>query len=590
MKATWFGSADHPLFGRAYIPYHASARAGVVLCPPVGLEGTSASRTYKVLGERLAREGFAVLRVDYEGTGDSSGSGLDGERVSAWVNSIREGVDLVRSSGARTVAGIGMRLGATLLASVAGLCDLDSLVLWDPCESGRSYLREQQTLWSLHLGDSALASTTSPRNRSALFGPPSLDEPGTVEVLGELYSAATVQELSNLSIESARGNLAREVLVLNRPNSPPRRSLLERMADESVEWGEARGQEDLVDVQPGKAQVPMATIEEIASWLSETLGGAEQSSFRLPARTVAALDNGITEEIVRLGPLGLFGVLTHASDPRSEVTAVILNSGNVDHVGPGRLWVHMARHWGRLGISTLRVDLSGLGDSPVRPGQEEDVVYPPEFFDDLQDISRAVSPEDPSAIVLVGLCSGGYHSVEGGITMGARGVCLVNPILPRNPLNQPNRTLAPRPPDPRRMATAARKAWVRKLPAHDRLASFGDKLPSAAWWLFDRVGVELPPARALGRLVERGVDTFVVCGDHEARVITRGETGVLRRLRRTGRFRLEVLPGIDHELFQRSAREVVEPMLTGHLIERFATRRSVETVKQATDHRDRGPD
>ena len=569
--ALWFGPPERPLFGRIYVPDSSTARTAVVLCPPLGLERTCAARTYRVLAEGLKAEGFAVLCVDYEGTGDSSGSSDDPGRLNAWSASVLAGIDLMRSSGAQSISAVGMRLGATLVASLAHQSDLDALVLWDPCASGRSYLREQQTLRSVHLGD-----------RPLRFAPPSTadvsgiqaSEPGAVEVLGELHAAETVKELTLLSLEDAKGDLARRVLVLARPERPPHRSVVDRLSMPHVEWGAATGQEDLVGVQPGMAKVPEATVGVITQWLTRTLK-KEESAFSTPECKRAVIerssDDELVEEILHLGPHGLFGILTLPRLPRSTVTTVILNAGTTDHVGPGRLWTHLARRWAHAGLPVLRVDLSGLGDSPVRPGQETEVMYPPEVFDDIQDIAAAISPDDPSAIVLVGLCSGAYHAIEGGISKGARGVCLLNPVIPRNPLNQPNRILSPRAPDPRRRATAARKPWVRKLPAHDRLAELAERLPGAAWWLFDRIGVELPPARALERLVEHGVDTFVVCGEVEARRILRGEGAVLRRLRRTGRFRLEIVPGIDHELFQRAARNLVEPMLTGYLVEHFAS-------------------
>lgn len=562
--ATWFGSQASPLFARLHVPADARARAGVVLCPPFGLESACAARTYRILGDALDAEGFAVLGFDYEGTGDSAGSGEGPGRLEAWSRSLREAVELLRVCGTPQVAVVGMRLGATLAAWNASELDLDALVLWDPCESGRAYLREQQALRAARLGGRPMS------------GPSENGDAGSqqdhVEVLGAVYHRQTVNELSQLKLASAPGDLARKVLVLTRAERPLGRDSVERVSEAQAEWAEALGQVDLVGVPPGLAQVPRTTLEEVTTWISRSFE-RKTSLFTLPDRRRAVVEDGdgdaVSEEIRSLGPHGLFGILTSPAEPRSDVTVVMLNSGLIDHVGPARLWVHLARSWARSGLRTARVDLSGLGDSPARPGREDDVMYPPSFFDDLEEVATELCPEDPAAVVLVGLCSGGYHSIEGGIALGTRGVCAINPILPRNPLNQPGRSLGTGPADPRRQAAATRKAWVKKLPAHDRLAALGDKMPGVVWWVFDRIGAELPPAKALGRLVDRGVDSLVVCGENEARVICRGETGALRRMQRTGSFRLEVIPGIDHELFQRSARDRVEQMLTTHLTQRF---------------------
>src|SRR4029077_3267920 len=52
-----------------------SVRRGgaIVLCPPIGYEYMSAYRTVRLLAERLAALGFDALRIDYDGTGNSTG-------------------------------------------------------------------------------------------------------------------------------------------------------------------------------------------------------------------------------------------------------------------------------------------------------------------------------------------------------------------------------------------------------------------------------------------------------------------------------------------------------------------------------------
>ena len=155
-SALWFGPPGRPLFGRAYMPEGGTAYAGVVLCPPFGLEAQGAGRAYRALAERLATEGLAVVQVDYDGTGDSAGWAGDPDRAQAWQGSVRAAVDLLRAGGAAKVCVVGMRMGATLAAWAAGECALAGLVLWDPCDSGRSYLREEALLRSVYLGDQGL--------------------------------------------------------------------------------------------------------------------------------------------------------------------------------------------------------------------------------------------------------------------------------------------------------------------------------------------------------------------------------------------------------------------------------------------------
>ena len=165
--------------------------------------------------------------------------------------------------------------------------------------------------------------------------------------------------------------------------------------------------------------------------------------------TVVAGPDGeeVAEEITYLGPGRLFGRISRppaapASGPGPGTTVVLLNSGRIDHVGPGRLWVELARSRAAGGLRVVRVDLSGLGDSPARPEHPAGLVYSPAALDDVAEVTRAVSPLDPSAVVLMGLCSGAWHSVQAALAGGARGVVAIN-LVPPSPPGDP----APRSPE-----------------------------------------------------------------------------------------------------------------------------------------------
>ncbi len=114
-RAFWFGSVERPLFGWYHAPAQHTARGSAVLCNAFGHEGMVAHRTHRRLALRLACEGFAVLRFDYDGTGDSAGSDYDPGRIEAWLSSIQRAIqEVVTLSGASQVALIGTRLGALL--------------------------------------------------------------------------------------------------------------------------------------------------------------------------------------------------------------------------------------------------------------------------------------------------------------------------------------------------------------------------------------------------------------------------------------------------------------------------------------------
>ena len=76
-------SAGSWCFGWHHPARSAARDMGLVLCRPFGYEAICTYRSYTVLAEMLANDGFDVIRFDYQGTGDSAGSDTDPDRVPA---------------------------------------------------------------------------------------------------------------------------------------------------------------------------------------------------------------------------------------------------------------------------------------------------------------------------------------------------------------------------------------------------------------------------------------------------------------------------------------------------------------------------
>ena len=79
----WFGPARAPLLGRLHRPLGGRARGGVLICPPVGIELAHSHYVLRCLARELTACGFAVLRFDYAGTGQSAGDMNDSGRGGA---------------------------------------------------------------------------------------------------------------------------------------------------------------------------------------------------------------------------------------------------------------------------------------------------------------------------------------------------------------------------------------------------------------------------------------------------------------------------------------------------------------------------
>lgn len=101
----------------------------------------------------------------------------------------------------------------------------------------------------------------------------------------------------------------------------------------------------------------------------------------------------------------VFTGVTTVKQSDHKTAVLLLNSGLIHHVGPGRLYTRLARRLATNGLDTIRFDLSGIGDSIARPDHLS--IYqiatqePIEVMDYLQ--RRGFT-----RFVLAGICSGAY--------------------------------------------------------------------------------------------------------------------------------------------------------------------------------------
>jgi dienelactone hydrolase len=82
-------------------------------------------------------------------------------------------------------------------------------------------------------------------------------------------------------------------------------------------------------------------------------------------------EEAVREQPVQLGPDGhLVGVVARpaAAPAATRPTVLLLNAGVLHRVGPHRLHVILARRLAVRGLRSLRLDLSGIGDSRPVPG------------------------------------------------------------------------------------------------------------------------------------------------------------------------------------------------------------------------------
>ena len=130
------------LFGVLHRP--AEVRGAFVFCHPFAEEKLWTHRVFVSFARLLAERGYAVLRFDLMGNGDSDGEFSSSSFGSA-KEDLRAAIAYMRKvTGLARVSLLGLRLGATL-ASVVADEDVDAiqrLALWAPITNGAAYMQE----------------------------------------------------------------------------------------------------------------------------------------------------------------------------------------------------------------------------------------------------------------------------------------------------------------------------------------------------------------------------------------------------------------------------------------------------------------
>ncbi len=403
----------------------------VVMCNPIGYDAICTYRHYRVLAFQLAEAGFAVLRYDHHGTGDSAGNDEDPKRIAAWINGVSRAVEFAQQrSGASKVSLFGVRFGGTLALAAASAQTLaTSVVAWAPFASGALYLREMRVLRMARDTDSDT--------------PPVAHDAGAdvgEEAAGYLLTASTIAELGELSLLAGNAPPAAEILLLARDDIPSSEKLARHLiktgckVEQLTVPGYAAMMLDTFD-----AVVPQAALTEIGNWLCERYG-LQASKPALPASDVPRLiagsrgaESDVAETPVLFGPEGqFFGIVSESLIPQGErggTGVIFVNVGSNHHIGPNRMYVTQARALASLGFVSLRMDIGGVGESPASPGHAENHLY---AMHSVADVRCAVQfmrdHKQVTKVVLIGVCSGAYLSFHTALSDPAiASVVLINP-------------------------------------------------------------------------------------------------------------------------------------------------------------------
>lgn len=425
-----FGTGSRALFGWLHAPGGASRGAGVVLLNPIGDDYVRAHRPFRHLAERLAKAGFWVLRFDFHGTGDSSGAETDPGRVEAWLQDVGLAErELRERSGVSDVALVGLRLGGTVAAAARAVQgEVDDLVLWNPYPGGAAFVSEVTKLDKMHRMLEPRSFASEPKGWDA----------GGEQALGFLLTPETIAGLRGLDLLALRARPARRTLIVGGGPTPAEEALAAhlRSLGGEVDQSHVPGQKFLVQINH-LADLPTDAMNAIQAWLEArhpVLAGEAPPAPEPPRLGSAPYGE---EPIVFGRAHPLFGILVHPPAAKRDArrpAIIMTNAGCVHRIGAHRFYVSLARRWADLGFTVLRLDLSGIGDSPAAPGCPENVTYPPPALQDLEDamqvLTRATGAE---RFIVLGLCSGGDlafqlgfrdRRVAGAVMMNPRTFCV----------------------------------------------------------------------------------------------------------------------------------------------------------------------
>ena len=406
-----------PLFASYHAPTGPARNIAYVICQPLHLDLIQSYRTMRVCAEELAAAGFHVMRVDYDGTGESVGA-TDGDpdRVAKWLESVRQAAAAMAAlPDVDGVGLIGVRIGGAFALDASTRIDIAQLILWEP-SAGAGYSREMEIL-----------ASSSPQPTTG----------GGLVAGGYWLSQETLADLGRLDLEKMQPRGKPDVLLIYRSDrrpSPRLQQHLEKLAC-PTRAVQLPGHKEMM-VMPQKSAVPRAILAAIRDHAIEhshvVPGDRDRSGAKLLPDAVV---DGLRWRSVRFGSGNhLFGVLTEPADgAKSNLPVALLLTGGVTPRTAGNgSYVTLARRLAKKGHVVLRMDVAFIGESGTPDGKDgkENDPFPPSFVDDARaGLERVCAAAPPGTKVWVyGLCSGAYaafHTILGD--QRALGAFLVNP-------------------------------------------------------------------------------------------------------------------------------------------------------------------
>jgi pimeloyl-ACP methyl ester carboxylesterase len=391
--------------------HDAPGTRGVVLCNALGHEAMWSHKSMRRLAGQLARNGMPTLRFDYHGTGDSAGNDDDPARLEMWVGNIVAATRKLReTTGVRDIVLVGLRFGATLAALASQVLrgdeTLAGLVLLAPAVAGRNYLRELKILqknWK------AEVDVEDEAGDGELFQ----------DALGHRLYRETLDQIQAINLIASGERPAPRTLILD-----PFGREGERLAARYLELGaevELRPFAEYTDlmIESIYSRDPHEAFDHLVLWV-QTGMPERRFAARVEPLPAKILSGDARETPQRIDGVDgspereLFGVLCEpVSGTRRGPLVLIVNTGANYHVGDGRLAVVFARRLAAQGIASVRLDVSGIGETPSANWVDSKTpLYSGRAIEDVSHAAGWLAARGYPSIALFGVCSGGYLGIH----------------------------------------------------------------------------------------------------------------------------------------------------------------------------------
>ncbi len=552
---------------------------GVVLCESLGHEALWTHKLTRALAERLAHDGVTVLRFNYLCAGDSAGDDVDAGRFWGGVADVRRAIETLRAhADVDTLTLVGIRAGTVFAMLAAAGPDasarVDSIVALAPVVRGRAYLRE------LSLVQRQWLDKAPPPVRQA-----HCDE-RCMNVLGHRYPADLVNDLETIDLcDIVRDAISLPGAMLlvqtGHDDGPALRAALQARGVAVATEAFAEWPKTMLDST--YSRLPRAAIEAVANWVASRRPRRAAADLARHAACAAWDENavaplemdGMTERVVAVGADRLVGVLCRPAHASSRPALLIANTAANPRSADGRVGVRLARAMARIGVTTLRVDVNGIGDSgPHAPDEQSGVVYSSAAIDDVAAAAAWLREQGLEDVVALGVCSGAYASLHAAVRSAAlTGVIAINLARFVWPAGLTLDTAQKQRRNSARGYWLSMRDWRKWTRLVRERRDLRPILRSLAGNAFARLRV---PAMALATrvgwtpradtprglmrtLAQRDVWTLLVYGAFDPGVddVRRHFGPPARAFRRSRHVRLRTMPQLDHALYGTSGAEAV---------------------------------